>query len=191
MNPISRPPSPSVFTPSDNEIFSSSSSSSSSTSDLYMSKDFIVHRGPWGLRGDPELFERLETAMREKEMPATRDEYINILYRAFEEFTGETLEAGGQSSTRSFSGKTTGGMSGGAISHDFWIKKFNELAIQNYPNLPDQKSRSTEIAISNNLSVGSANSNPSSSSSQSSSSFSSSLPTQHFAKLRLTENGQS
>ena len=203
VNPISRPPSPVAYTPTDSEISSSSSSSSASSSstasNLYMSKDFIVHRGSWGLRGDPVLFEQLGKAMGQKEMPTTKDEYINILYRAFEEFTGDRLEADQQSSTRSFSSKIVGGRSGGGISHNFWIKKFSELAEKNYPTLPDQKSRSTDIATSNNLSVASENSNPGSSasqsssrsSSQSSSSFASSLPAERFAKLRLTENRQS
>ena len=208
VNPISRPPSPVAYTPTDSEISSSSSSSSASSSsstasDLYMSKDFIVHRSSWGLRGDPVLFEQLGKAMGQKEMPTTKDEYINILYRAFEEFTGDRLEADQQSSTRSFSSKIVGGRSGGGISHNFWIKKFSELAEKNYPTLPDQKSRSTDIATSNNLSVASENSNPGSSASQSSSrsssqsspqyssSFASSLSAERFAKLRLTENRQS
>lgn len=71
----------------------------------------------WGFRGDPYLWDDLEQAFREVQLPYSEENFREKLSTCIEEITGQRLEAGEDIDVEMYD---HGGMSSGKISYDFW-----------------------------------------------------------------------
>jgi hypothetical protein len=80
----------------------------------------------WGLRGDPHVWRALRCHVDGRDVPASADEVIDLLYAAFREVTGVDLAADGAPSAyrEQFA---HGGMSSGMISLDTWRDRLMPL----------------------------------------------------------------
>ncbi len=81
----------------------------------------------WGFRGDPYLWDDLEQAFREVQLPYSEENFREKLSTCIEEITGERLEAGEDIDVEMYD---HGGMSSGKISYDFWSNTAIPLLIK-------------------------------------------------------------
>ena len=89
-----------------------------------MEKDLslIFERKPynWGLRGDPYLWDEMQTACAGKPLDIDDNKLVGIIGELFEKTTGQTLALGVRAFIKEYD---HGGMSSGYVSGDFWIAK--------------------------------------------------------------------
>lgn len=97
---------------------------------MNISKIFEEKPEQWGLRGDPPLWSALEMWFLNKETPSTKEEFSNLLERAFKEITGEPLLS--QRENVYIEGFNAGGMSGGHVCFEFWRETGFPLLVNRY-----------------------------------------------------------
>lgn len=92
--------------------------------DLFAQRPF-----QWGLRGDPWLWEEMQTHFHGVPLPATMEELRGLLEEAYEALTGHPL-----SDERPFCVERFkhGGMSSGFISPRFWVETAIPLLLGRY-----------------------------------------------------------
>lgn len=86
----------------------------------------------WGLRGDPHLWQELETRLANLDRPDTAVAFASLLEKLFEEITGASLSDEGTVYIEAFN---SGGMSGGLISLAFWRETGVPQLISNYERM--------------------------------------------------------
>lgn len=86
-----------------------------------MNADVLFFEKPprWGLRGDPYLWEAMKTSCNHLPLPTTTEAMKQLFNECFYQLVGEPLHQGSKSYQKSFD---HGGMSGGLVSHDFWLE---------------------------------------------------------------------
>lgn len=75
---------------------------------------------PWGLRGDPYLWEEMKIHFNSTPIPESETELENLIKKAFYQLTGRKITTDKHFKIDKFN---HGGMSGGYISPEFWRKK--------------------------------------------------------------------
>lgn len=80
----------------------------------------------WGLRGDSELWDRMERDFSETVMPASGSALIEKIEAAFELITRAPLMGTEEFSVEGFKKM---GMSGGMVSREFWIQRAIPLLV--------------------------------------------------------------
>jgi RNAse (barnase) inhibitor barstar len=88
----------------------------------------------YGLRGDKYLWDDLENHFKNIEVPKYDDEFIELIYIAIEELTGNKLNLEKFIMVEKYK---HGGMSSGEISGEFWIKRGIPLLIGRYRKIKD------------------------------------------------------
>lgn len=84
----------------------------------------------WGLRGDPYLWQELETQLGEQPLPDTVEEFAHLLATAFEALVGLPLNS--TEHHHYLERHSHGGMSSGLISFEFWRETAVPLLIERY-----------------------------------------------------------
>jgi len=74
----------------------------------------------WGFRGDPYLWNDLEKFFSAKSMPYTAKEFTEEFYAVFEALTGKKPDTQDTIYLQQYS---HGGLSGGMICQEFWLKE--------------------------------------------------------------------
>jgi len=74
----------------------------------------------WGLRGDKHLWSELETEFSSIEIPNSELELYHLILQSIQNLTGQNLEEGKNFFIKRYN---TGGMSGGQVCSDFWLKR--------------------------------------------------------------------
>jgi hypothetical protein len=97
---------------------------------MKVSDIFETHPGHWGLRGDPHLWQELQSRLNDTAMPATPEDLQILLIRAFEEAVGVPVTHGEFVVVDRF---RHGGMSSGGISPEFWRLKAIPLLVSRHP----------------------------------------------------------
>lgn len=93
----------------------------------YVSEIFDSKPLQWGLRGDPYLWDDLQKVFNAVEVPHNEEAFLHELLSNIELLIGGTLN---QDSIIFVEHYNKGGMSGGSISGDFWIRKAIPLLIK-------------------------------------------------------------
>ncbi|WP_226669683.1 hypothetical protein [Metabacillus litoralis] len=93
------------------------------------SVSIIFERKPnkWGLRGDPYLWNELQTTFARIPLPCSTSQFIQLLKKHFQEVTNHEFST--KIETLSVEKYSHGGMSSGVISTLFWEKEALPLLI--------------------------------------------------------------
>ncbi|WP_417316134.1 hypothetical protein [Cycloclasticus pugetii] len=96
---------------------------------MKVSEIFEEEPAQWGLRGDPVLWRELKARLNDIEMPESPDELKKIIEREYEVSTGHPI-----SHEDSFGVERlkTHGMSSGAVSPQFWVKRGIPLLVSRH-----------------------------------------------------------
>ncbi len=86
----------------------------------FVSKYFDPEPIQWGLRGDPELWKEMKLKTETIKIPTTAKELEKLLYKLFEDLTGEAPKKGRFIHIKKYE---TIGMSKGMVCSDFGLKK--------------------------------------------------------------------
>jgi hypothetical protein len=105
-----------------------------------VSKLFLEKPPTWGLRGDPHLWEAMKTSCQHLPLPATAEAMEQLLGECFYQLVGENLRQGSETYLKSFD---HGGMSGGRISHDFWLETAFPLLLSRWQEARQQIKNTT------------------------------------------------
>lgn len=92
--------------------------------DLFKSKPT-----PWGLRGDPHLWEALGGWFEGTQWPDSAELFHQQLNAAFAELTGHSIHSETPIPVEAF---RTGGMSSGMVSPDFWRERGIPILLKSY-----------------------------------------------------------
>lgn len=84
----------------------------------------------WGLRGDPYLWQELETQLGEMPLPDTAEAFARLLSTTFESLVGMPLTS--TEHHHYLERYSHGGMSSGLISFKFWRETAVPLLIERY-----------------------------------------------------------
>ena len=103
-----------------------------------ISSIFGEHPEQWGLRGDLYMWEDLKNRFSRQYLPYLKDNFISDIYNIFREVAGEELGSQEMTYVRQYD---HGGISGGYLSHIFWIETALPLLLLRLErcDLPDEK----------------------------------------------------
>lgn len=100
------------------------------TSDV--SQLFLEKPPKWGLRGDPYLWEAMKNSCQPLSLPATAEAMEGLLKECFGKLVGEDVQQGSKTYVQAFE---HGGMSGGLVSHDFWLETAFPLLLSRWQEM--------------------------------------------------------
>ena len=83
----------------------------------------------WGLRGDPYLWQEMQTYFQKNPLPTSPDKLTPLVVAAFEQLTGHLFSTSHDFHIQRYS---HGGMSSGYISIQFWQEKAIPLLLAQY-----------------------------------------------------------
>jgi len=87
---------------------------------------------PWGLRGDPHLWQEMATYFAETPLPSTAAQLEQLLTAAFETLTGQPITTETHVRVDRF---PRSGMSGGMVSPTFWRETAVPLLLTRYEKI--------------------------------------------------------
>lgn len=87
---------------------------------------FHERQSQWGLRGDPYLWDELETHFSDFLLPFSEEDLLKEFFKAVEQLTGNRLDSNEHLFVPRYN---HGGMSSGMISSNFWLEKALPLLI--------------------------------------------------------------
>jgi len=75
---------------------------------------------PWGLRGDPYLWNEMKDTLGDSAYPDTEEQFTALLEQTYQQLTGAPLANHDVIFIERYS---HGGMSSGCVSPQFWVEK--------------------------------------------------------------------
>ncbi|MCA9899284.1 MAG: hypothetical protein H6654_06955 [Ardenticatenaceae bacterium] len=100
-----------------------------SANQIYVAELFKEKPWQWGLRGDPYLWEEMQTHFAQTPLPDQAEKLEQLLAQAFESLTGQPITAENFIAVERF---PRSGMSGGMVSPEFWRETTVPLILQRF-----------------------------------------------------------
>ena len=87
---------------------------------------------PWGLRGDPLLFDAMKAAFAGIPLPDTKDQVAQMFTQTFEAMTGTALDTAPDHLQVAVLKRPNGGMSNGMVSSVYWRDQMRPALIRRF-----------------------------------------------------------